>query len=455
MKLYTFEELEKFTKKDIKNILTERAKMCGSLLNDALIGKTIESEGNDEEEEPLNFKIKEIIYHPSKELSINEKFIAIPVNIYLEDYNCTTKAEIIYENETTDFSIKDLLQEQIIKGTRFSWRAKRLQGLDYINIEILIPNALINPDIKIFNEYNDFITTNQKVSSVKKIKHRKELEKKLALEIEELKYQKFNIVKESGSYVPEDKEELMQFIHHANRVSFDKQALVEVMKKYSDNKEIVEAILAGFYEDIFKYASNRLKNDRDFIESCLDKKIVTIMEYVCDKFKDDDVLIHKAVTVNGSVIEHASERLKDDKNIALIAVGNNLSGDSAYFSISENLKKDKDIILKLVETRGDFFAVCPEVETNKELLIKAFSTAFDRQSSNLLRNTSEELRNDKEVALAAIKCNPDNIYHIGEKLKKEIGSFDPYTYLSRIDLYNEINEEVINHEVSPKRKMKM
>jgi hypothetical protein len=457
MKFYTMSELEKLTKKEINNILVERSELCAFLVKNALLGKTIESDmGNKlgEDEESLVFQIKDITYHNTKYIFYNEKNTDISINIYLDGYSCTTKKEIMYEDEATDYALRTLIEDHVVKKGRIYWGLRKNQGLDYINMGLLIPTSIINPDILAYDEYKAYCQ-NKKATPLSKEKKKKELEKKLASHIEELKDERFNLLREDHCYVPEDKEELIKFIKKAAKKTFDRAALVGAIKKNSDNEEIVSAVLEGFYEDIFQYASDRLKNDRKFIESCLDKNIVTIMEFVADKFKDDDVLMFKAVSVNASMIEVASDRLKADKNLCLIAMSDKGSGGHAYHHISEELKKDKDIILKLVETRGDFFAYCEEVKTDKELLIKAFSTAFDQQSRNLLENTSEEFKNDKQVALAAIKCFPDNIYYIGEKLKAEIGNFEPYTYLSKIDLYNEITDEVANNTSSSKRKMKM
>lgn len=454
MQLYTIEDLENFSPKKIKEILLERSKLCTTLIKNALIGKTIESE-IEKDNDSLVFPIKDITYHMKKEIFIDNKFMVIPINISLEGYCSKNKKDNLYEDLSIDHEIDELLEEYVCPKTKVHWGNKKLQGIDYINMDLLIPNTLVNPDIIIFNEYNSFIESTKKLTPLKIQKKKKELEEKLAKDLEQLKYQKFNVIQETHLYIPEDKDELMEFIEYANKNTYDKQALIGVMKKHSDNEEIVSAVLEGFNEEVFEYASKRLKNDRKFIESCLDKSIVNIMHFVADKFKDDRDLILKAIRVNSSVMEIASERLKNDKNLCLVAVGNFGTGGDAYFHISEELKKDKDIILKLIETRGDFFAFCPEVETNKDLLIKAFSTAFDRQSHNLLVNTSEELKNDKEVALAAIKCYPENIYYIGEKLRKEIGDFEPYTYLSKIDMYNEINESVTTENNGTKRKLKM
>ena len=457
MKFYTISELEKMTKAEITKVLLERNKICTSLIKNALVGKTIESDmGNKigDDEESIIFPIKDINCHNIKDIFVDENNTSISLNIYLDGYFCKTKKDIMYDDEATNFSFRTLIEENIVKTARIYWGLRRLQGVDYINMELLLPSPLINPDIVAYQNYANYCKS-KRATLVSKEKKKQELDSKLVLAIEELKDERFNILREDYCYIPEDKEELMKIIKKAAKKTFDRAALVGVIKKYPDNEEIVSAVLEGFYEDVFQYASDRLKNDRKFIEYCLDKSIVNIMEFVADKFKDDDVLMFKAISVNGSMIEVASDRLKNDKNLCLIAVSDKGSGGNAYHYISDEMKKDQDIILKLVETRGDFFAYCEEVKTNKELLIKAFSTAFDQQSRNLLQNTSEEFKNDKQVALAAIKCFPQNIYYIGEKLKAEIGNFEPYTYLSKIDLYNEIKDEITDNKSNSKRKIKM
>lgn len=236
----------------------------------------------------------------------------------------------------------------------------------------------------------------------------------------------------------------------------DKEALKGVIELHSDNEDIVVAALNMFNDDLFQYASDRLKNDRDFILKVIDNdypmSLVNIVEHIAPHLQDDDEIMTKAINVSGYIIRAASDRIKNDKQYCMLAVTNQ---DSAYGQISEQMRMDKDILLKVMETRGDYFALHPEVKTNKDLLINAFLTSPDRTSFNLLISTSEEFKNDKEVALAAIQCYANNVFYIGEELKNEIGDSEPIEYLKKAVLNEKLHKEVNNNNLSITSKMKI
>ncbi len=455
MKIYSISELELLSKEQINEIIIERSKLCASMVSQALFGKKIESNmGKSLRDNPpkVDFTIKNITYHQNKDVCYDSNNTVIPINVYLDGYSCKTKKDTMHYDELAQHKLRYLLEKNIDENISIHWGSKKLQGLDYINMDLLFPTNLINPDIIAYSDYLNYCKQNKKASESSKERNKKKLQDDLEIKVNDLNSQRFNLLKEDYLYVPENKEELMEYISKATRKTFDKQALIGVVKKYPDNEEIIFEALYGFQEDVFEYASDRLKNDEKFIHYCLDNNRVNFLEFVGDKFKDDEQVIRKAINISGYIIRVASDRLKNDKQLCLIAIENQAD---AFGVISEEMRKDKDIINKILEKRGDYFCICPEVKTNKELLIKAFSTAFDRQSYNLLTRTSEEFRNDKEVAIAALRCSEDNIRYIGEKLKAEIGDYDPITYLTKIDLYNQMSDEVVEQDITPKKKLKM
>jgi hypothetical protein len=268
-----------------------------------------------------------------------------------------------------------------------------------------------------------------------KEQYKKELEDKLIIDLEELKDKRFNLVKNDPFFVPDDKEEVMKFIKKANNI-FDKEAVKNVIKKYPDDEDIVIASIFLFNHSIFPHVSLRLQNDRNFILKMVDHN-VNILEYADKKFTDDDEIMYKAIDVSGYIIRVASERLRHDKPFCLAAIK---SQADAYSVIPKKMQKDNELLFEAMKERGEFLMYSPEVKTNKELLIKAFSNSFPPQSRNLLSLTSDEFRNDKEVALAAIKCNPDNLWGISNTLREEIGDSDPIEYLTQSQLNSSIQQ---------------
>ena len=86
------------------------------------------------------------------------------------------------------------------------------------------------------------------------------------------------------------------------------------------------------------YMSEELKKDRDIA-----LKAVLVygqtLEYLKD-YQDDWIIVYHAVSKSGSSIRFASERLRDDKSLAVIAVSEERG---SIEDISERLKNDVDI----------------------------------------------------------------------------------------------------------------
>jgi hypothetical protein len=456
MKLYTISELEKLSSDEIIEIINSRYKLFTKLTNDAIIGKKVETIGSKAKEingrqEKRSFPIKNIEYLENKNPLFGQDVAIIPINIILDGYDSKSKNGTLYHDHLTTSSISNLLQKKIEKDITIHWSAKKLQGQNHVSFDLLFPIKLIAPDIIAYIDYNPDWNSKKIISKIIDNEKKQKLENKLLKEIEEIQNNKFNLIKEKHAYVPDNKEELMEFIQKYSKI-YDKDALNEVVKKYPDNKEIVLAAIGLFNDEVFKYASDKLKDDREFVNYCIENHKGNILEFASERLRDDESLLLKAIkSVGGQIMRAASDRLKNDKNIALIAIQ---SQAMAYTHISENLKTDEEVISILIEQKPDFFKPPPIIRNNKELLIKAFKNAYPDSSNLLLEYTSDELKNDTQVALAAIECSPRNIEYIGQKLKDEIGDFEPFAYLKNIDLYKEMHNEMTNDN-SSKRKPKM
>lgn len=467
MKLYTISELEQLTSEEINDILHSRCKILTTMVKDAFLGEEINSVGSKSEEingkkEKFVCQIQDIQYHAKEKAWAGEYFIISPINIYLAVYDSKSKTGSIYQDYSTGGVFTSLMEKHIDKGARIHWGIKKNQGQNFINLDLLFPSNLIIPDIVALTHYKNTIEESKKKKTKSKQTNpiinenfKQELENNLTTQIDKIKNNRFNLLKEDNSYVPDDKEQLMEFIKKASKPfdSFNKETLNAVVKKYPDNEEIVLAAIGMFNDEVFEYASERLKDSREFVDYCIDNRKGNILPFASERLRDDEELMLKAIkSVGGQIIRAASDGLKNNKKFALIAIE---SQAMAYQNISEELKSDEEVILALIKQEPDFFKPVPVIKHNKALLLKAFEKAYPDSSSLLLKYTSEELRNDADVALAAMKCNEENIKHIGKKLKDEIGDFEPFAYLKNITLYKDMNAELTNDSTNIKRKIKM
>lgn len=103
--------------------------------------------------------------------------------------------------------------------------------------------------------------------------------------------------------------------------------------------------------------------------------------------RDDKNFVIEAVKVNGASLVFASERLRNDAEVAKIAIENDMN---AFQYASENLRSNKDLVLHTVRMWG-----------------------------TPLEYASEELRNDKQVVVAAIKARASSIQFASNALKSD------------------------------------
>ena len=111
------------------------------------------------------------------------------------------------------------------------------------------------------------------------------------------------------------------------------------------------------------------------------------LKFASENLKDDLEVVLVAVTQNGEALEYASwPRLRANKEVVLVAVKN--SGTALKYS-SRNLKNDKEVVLAALEQNG----IGPLY-------------------------ASDDLRADKEVVLEAVAQNTNSLYFASPDLRE-------------------------------------
>ncbi|PIS00701.1 MAG: hypothetical protein COT84_06255, partial [Chlamydiae bacterium CG10_big_fil_rev_8_21_14_0_10_35_9] len=147
-----------------------------------------------------------------------------------------------------------------------------------------------------------------------------------------------------------------------------------VNRKYDDKDFMLDAIQQNARS--FRFASERLKNDKDFILTAMGHDLFTgslIFKHASEKLKDDKDFMLAASQRSYLILIDASERLRNDKNFMLAAIK---KGGLPLQHASERLKDDKDIVLAAI-----------------------------RRYAPDLRWASERLQDDKDVVLTVIRQN--------------------------------------------------
>jgi hypothetical protein len=123
------------------------------------------------------------------------------------------------------------------------------------------------------------------------------------------------------------------------------------------NKELESLVML-----LINYDS--LKDNKQFF---LDNNVFFILEYASDRIKNDREVILNAVKHNGKALCFASEQMKNDRDIVITAVQN---CGFALRHASKNLRADKDVVLAAMKEDTRAFVYADEtLKTDKDILL--------------------------------------------------------------------------------------
>lgn len=167
--------------------------------------------------------------------------------------------------------------------------------------------------------------------------------------------------------------------------------------------------------DNFCYASDRLKSDKIYVIKILQKsryRIENVLQYVDKSLLDDEEVVLAAVpNFYGNVIEFASDRLKGSKDFVLKVAK---SGIYSFKWLGEGLRDDREFFFELIQhTPYALSSASDRLRDDCELVNAAV------QSNGLsLGGASQRLRDTEEIVLAAIKNYENALSEASPRLKK-------------------------------------
>ena len=127
-------------------------------------------------------------------------------------------------------------------------------------------------------------------------------------------------------------------------------------------------------------------------------------------YPDRKRLYKVAVCLKITVLDFASDRIKDDQKIMLLAAQ---SSRSAIVYASPRLKRDKEFALTAVSKTGfALFHLAPSFGDDEDVVLAAI-----RSEGLALQHASPRLRDKLEIALAAVSRDGDALEHVSERLK--------------------------------------
>lgn len=181
-----------------------------------------------------------------------------------------------------------------------------------------------------------------------------------------------------------------------------------------------EVVLAAVIQNgrALRFASSELQGDRDVVQASVQEH-GRALRYAPAPLQADSDLVTSAVKTNGFALEFASDSVRDDRRVVLAAVQLGGEDGAAVLAFaSDELRRDREVLLAAIRHSTNFALL------SAALLRAGASIRADREviheavcrNGGLLALASDELRNDLEIALAAVRQSRVALAFVGRPL---------------------------------------
>ena len=191
-----------------------------------------------------------------------------------------------------------------------------------------------------------------------------------------------------------------------------------ISEKFRNDPEIMlEAIKAGtgLLDDIMKYASNDLKNNREFlIETikCTDERGNNpVLQYASDELRGDRDVIRTSKTG----LFYASDELKSDRDFVMEMIERYPYN---FKAASEDLRCDREVVLATLRLEPELFSDIDPILQRDKVVVETALEASEIQMSKLF----EKQQNGKQVEVWQVKRATEieiKLKNLYDELKKE------------------------------------
>lgn len=175
----------------------------------------------------------------------------------------------------------------------------------------------------------------------------------------------------------------------------------------------------GKNEEYFRFASESLKSNRDFIEESVRRlgfwSRNYIIKHCSQEIRDDDEFMQLLINHNIYTFEFASRTLRSNKQLALKLIQKD---PHIYAFVSEDLKSDPYIYRIVLSQNGTLFKELPHnLRNRKELFLLALKNSDNLV--DLLQYVDEPLRDNRECALKSVRSFPLSYKYVSTRLKND------------------------------------
>eukprot|EP01061_Rhynchopus_euleeides_P034716 TRINITY_DN585_c1_g1_i1.p1 TRINITY_DN585_c1_g1~~TRINITY_DN585_c1_g1_i1.p1 ORF type:complete len:542 (+),score=186.73 TRINITY_DN585_c1_g1_i1:88-1713(+) len=239
-----------------------------------------------------------------------------------------------------------------------------------------------------------------------------------------------------------------------------------------DKDVVMKALRNG--DDVFQHASEALRGDKEVLMAALEERPTRdVYKHASEELREDDEVKRKlggftrsrrkpqrpalkampvrpagwqlegdksavlqAVREDYTLYPDASDLFPGDKDIAVATVSAT-GGASLFPCMPEELRNDLDVALPAIrQDQNNFMYAGQSVQGDKTAVLAGFDgpeVSRWKQGLVLLPFASSELQADREVAVAAVRVNPLNSAYISPSIQEELAPVvEEYTAKSKI-----------------------
>lgn len=168
-----------------------------------------------------------------------------------------------------------------------------------------------------------------------------------------------------------------------------------------DKEEMLQAVAENGLA--LEHASPRLRNDRDVVRTAI-RSWAPALQFASAQLRNDMSVVLIAIQAyyfqhqNGNPFEYASEELQNNKEFIRSAV---MLNGSAFQYVKPKFKSDREIVLAAVGRDARMLHFAPQqLQDDREFILEAV-----QQGDFVLENVREYYKNDREIVLTAVRKN--------------------------------------------------
>jgi hypothetical protein len=163
--------------------------------------------------------------------------------------------------------------------------------------------------------------------------------------------------------------------------------------------------------------SNKLKDDGDFIlkifkNSKFHKDFENVIKYASNRLKNNELFMMQIVKIDGLKLEYGSVNIKATKSVVFEAVKQD--GGAIEYAC-EALKKNYEIAIVALKTHSNALFYLKDEMRDNEIII----TEVSKNNGDVVNYMSDRLKDNKTIMLNIIRNNNEAFMHASRKLRIE------------------------------------